>query len=224
MTDMRMKTIWAVGLLCAAVSASAATPLPMPSRTEPSKPGTMTELRGRANDLHRYIGSYPPRIENERQREEVYGQWTEALRQAWQIENQMPQDEGTLALLADLYRQGHNLDVSGADRKAIEALDRCLARYADSVRCHLTASYFYLSINPQYAPKGEASLMRLRELMKTHENPDIERSLVFAYLVQQKMDLALKQVDHYLTLAPDDEHMRKVREAIARKAIEVKQM
>lgn len=224
MTDMHLKNIWAVGLLCAAFSASAATPLPMPARAEPVKAGSMAELRGRVSDLNRFIGSYPPRIQNERQREEVYGQWTDVLRQAWQIENQMPQDEATLALLADLYRQGHNLDVSGADRKAIETLDKCLARYADSTKCHLTASYFYLSIKPQYAPKGEASLLRLRELMKTHTNPDIERGLVFAYLYQQKMDLALKQVDHYLTLAPNDEHMRKVREAIARKAIEVKQM
>ncbi|WP_374581304.1 hypothetical protein [Pseudoduganella sp.] len=184
----------------------------------------MTELRSQVSDLNRYIGIYPPRIGSEGQREEVYGRWTEALRQAWQIENQLPLDEATLALLADLYRQGHNLDVTGADRKAIEALDKCLARYADSIRCHLAASYFYLSTNPQYAPKGEASLLRLRELMKTQANPEIERGLVFAYLYQQKMDLALKQIDHYLTLAPNDENMRKVREAVARKAIEVKQL
>lgn len=221
---MHLKNIWALALLCAVFSASAAPPLPMPSRTDPVKPGSMAELRGRGSDLNRVIGSYPPRIQNDRQREEVYGQWTETLRQAWQIENQMPQDEATLALLADLYRQGHNLDVSGADRKAIETLDKCLARYADSTKCHLTASYFYLSINPQYAPKGEASLMRLRELMKTQANPEIERGLVFAYLYQQKLDLALKQIDHYLTLAPNDEHMRKMRDGIARKAIEVKHL
>lgn len=221
---MHLKKIWAVGLLCAAFSASAATPLPMPSRAEPVKAGSMAELRERVSDLNRYIGSYPPRIESERQREEVYGHWTEAMRQAWQIENQMPQDEATLAMLADLYRQGHNLDVTGADRKAIETLDKCLARYADSTRCHLTASYFYLSINPHYAPKGEASLLRLRELMKTQANPEIERGLVFAYLYQQKVDLALKQIDHYLTLAPQDEHMRQIREAVSRNGIEVKHL
>lgn len=224
MTDMHLKKIWALGLFCAAFSASAATPLPMPTRAEPVKAGSMAELRGRVSDLNRYIGSYPPRIESERQREEVYGQWTEAMRQAWLIENQMPQDEATLALLADLYRQGHNLDVTGADRKAFETLDKCLTRYADSTKCHLAASYFYLSINPQYAPKGEASLLRLRELMKTQSNPEIERGMVFAYLYQQKLDLALKQLDHYLSLAPDDEQMRKVREALARKLIEVRQL
>lgn len=221
---MRVKNLWLAGLLCATMSANAANPLQMPSREAPMKSGTVGELRARIHDLNRYIGGYPPRIANDLQREEIYGQWTEALRQAWQIEDQLPQDESTLAVLADLYRQGHNLDVSGADRKAIDTLDKCLAQYADSTRCHLAASFFYLSINPQYAPKGEASLLRLRELMKTKANPEIERGLVFAYMYQQKMEAALKQVDYYLTLVPSDEHMRKVRDAIARQSIQVKQM
>jgi len=212
---MQLTNLLAAALLCCTLSASAAEPLPMPAREAPANPATLGALANRISDLNRYIGSYPPRIADDRQRHEVYGQWSEALRQAWQFEDRMPQEESTLAVLADIYRQGHNLDVAGADRKAIDTLDKCLARFADSARCHMTAAYFYLSTNPGYASKGEASLLRLRELLKTHSNPEVERGLVFAYLYQQKTASALAQLDHYLALVPGDAQMRKLREGIA---------
>ena len=221
---MQLTKLLAAGLLCCTLSASAAEPLPMPAREAPANPATLGGLANRISELNRHIGSYPPRFADERQRNEVYGQWSEALRQAWQFEDRMPQEESTFAVLADLYRQGHNLDVAGADRKAIDTLANCLARFPNSAKCHMTAAYFYLSINPSYAPKGEASLLRLRELLKTHSNPEVERGLVFAYLYQQKTGAALAQLDHYLALVPDDAQMRKLREGIANKRAGVKSL
>lgn len=219
-----MKRILLTALLAASLSAGAAEMLPMPNRVAAAAVPSEEAIAKRIAGMNAYIGSYPPQIANDQHRAQVYRDWSDLVRIGWKLEDTAPQAEFTLYVLADVYRQGHNLDVEGAARKAMDALDRCFAAYPDSVSCHWTASYLYLSIHPSVAPKGEASLLRLRKLLKDQPNKEVERGLVFAYLSQQKMDEALKQMDHYLTMAPDDERMRGMRDAVANKRFQVKQM
>jgi tetratricopeptide (TPR) repeat protein len=210
-------------LLAATLSAKAAEMLPMPNRIAASTVPSAEVIAKRIAGLNSYIGGYPPQIANDQQRAQVYKDWTDLLRIGWKLEDAAPQAEFSLYVLADLYRQGHNLDVDGAAQKAMDALDRCLAAYPDSVSCHWTASYLYLSIHPSVAPKGEASLLRLRQLLKDQPSKEVERGLVFAYLSQQKMDEALRQMDYYLTLVPGDERMRGMRDAVVNKRFQIKQ-
>lgn len=217
-----MKKLLMIALSACSLTAAAAEPLPMPARVAAGVAPEMSDVAQHLSRLNDFIGSYPPRISGEQQRQQVYEDWSIVMRKAWQLEDTQPRAEGTLYALADAYRQGHNLDVQGAAHKAMESLDLCLSAYPDSTACHWTASYFYLSIHPSHAPKGEASLLRLRQLLKNQPDKEVERGMVFAYLFQQKMDAALKQVDYYLTLVPGDEHMRNVRQAIADKKIQVK--
>lgn len=89
-----------------------------------------------------------------------------------------------------------------------------LKKYPDSIPLNFQASYFYLQINPKFAPEGEKALLHLRRLLGTNRNPEIERGFVFAYLYQNKIKQAKRQVDHCLKITPQDEMLLKMREAL----------
>lgn len=194
----------------------------MPDRATgvPLKP--FEQVQSRINDLNAFIGSYPPQLGSADQRDLVYKQWSEAMQAAWLIEDRATGTESTLWMLSELYRQGHNLDVMGAGARAMQTLDRCLAAYQASVACHLSASYFYLSVNPTFAPKGEASLIRLRELLKPKVDMEVERGFVFAYLYQGRTAETVKQLDYFLTLDPKAEWASKLREAVLKDRVTIK--
>lgn len=94
-----------------------------------------------------------------------------------------------------------------------------MTAYPDSIPLNWQASYFYLQINPSYAPKGEAALLKLRKLLHTESNFEVEKGLVFAYLYENRMDEAKKQVDKCLSLNPKDALMESLKEALAAGAI-----
>lgn len=189
--------------------------LPLPERAAAAEhPATDAALQKELGSLNEFIGGYPPHIKSEEERAAVYRRWSELLQGAWAIEAREPEAESTLALLADVYRQGHNLDVEGTGVRAMQAVERCTSAYPKSIRCHFIASYIYLSANPRYAPKGEAALVRLRELFKPQINAEVERGFIFAYLGQGKNDEAVKQIDYFLTLDPKAEWAKKLRAAL----------
>ena len=187
----------------------------MPERANGSASVPIEQVRAEVTALNMFVGSYPPRIASEAERASVYEQWLKALQHAWLIEAIEPESESTLALLSEIYRQGHNLDVKASGVRADQTISKCLAAFPASAACHFSASYFYLSVNPKFAPKGEASLIRLRELLKPEINLDVERGFVFAYLYQGRNEEALKQVDYFLTLDSKSEWAHKFREAIS---------
>jgi len=193
-------------LLYAAAACSAAlaaeTPLDMPVAQPGAPKLTIQEIEEAVENLNTYIGGYPPRLSSEQQRNQVYETWKRALREARRQDKARPGSEQVLHLLAELYRQGHNLDVRTSADLAVETIDSCLARFPKSLGCNFSASYFYLSVNPKYAPKGEQALLTLRGIFAPDVNIEVERGLVYAYVMQQRRADALKQIDYYLTLEP----------------------
>lgn len=226
---MKLIPLIAAALFATAAAAQApkALPqLPMPPAVPAATPADIPDpawLKAEHASLNEQIGSYPPKIDSVAQREFVHKRWSRAIQKAWQLESAAPRDEGTLALLAEFYRQGHNLDVAGAAQRADEVLQRCLQAYPDSRACHFSAGYFYLSVNPSLVPKGEASLLRLREMFKPRVNPEVERGLVFAHVYLGRREEALKQVDYYLTLEPGAAWAVKLREALLTGTVAVEQ-
>ncbi len=194
----------------------------MPEKAKGLTAMSAQQVKGRITELNRFIGSYPPRIAAADQRDVVYKQWSEAMQAAWLIEESAPDSESTFAILSELYRQGHNLDVKGSGKRAMQTLDRCLAAFPASVACHFSAAYFYLSVNPTLAPKGEASLIRLRELRKPKVDMDVERGFVFAYLYQGRTAETIKQLDYFLTLEPKSDWARTMREAVTKERVTIK--
>jgi tetratricopeptide (TPR) repeat protein len=185
---------------------------PVLAATDEAATASYDEIRAAAASLDQYVGSYPLRFPSDAVRDQVDAKWQSTMKQAWAFEKKHGRTEQTLHLLAELYRQGHNMDVENTAANALEVIDECLKRFPESINCHLSASYFYLSINPKYAPKGQASLLWLRARLAPEVNEDVERGLIFAYLYQKRPLEALAQAEYFLQHYPNSEVAKKFRE------------
>ncbi len=74
-------------------------------------------------------------VSSDDDRPAVYRQWSTALQQAWAVEARENQAESTFWLPAELYRQGHNLDVQRTADPADRIITQCLAACPDSICC-----------------------------------------------------------------------------------------
>ena len=160
-------------------------------------------LEKKIGALNKYIGSYPPRFANENERELVYKNWLSLVSEAEAYNKVNSNNEKSLYLLSELYRQGHNMDVSGSAEKALSNLDSCLLANEYSIPCNFSASYFYLSVGAAYLDKAEKSL----SVLKNHYNPklnhEVEAGYVFLYLYRQNVPMAKKQIDLFIKSFPD---------------------
>jgi tetratricopeptide (TPR) repeat protein len=196
------------------IAATAAEPrLALPEGAAAQAPA-FTQLRPVITSYNTWVGGYPPRFKNPAERAAVYQRWCETLREARAFQAQAGETAEALWSLAALYRMGHNMDVVGAATEAIKYTELGLEKFPDSLELNAEASYLYLSIDPKYASRGEAALLRLRKLRGTNRDPEIERGLVFAYLYQNRIPEAQAQVEHCLTITPKDKMMLNMREGL----------
>jgi hypothetical protein len=168
--------------------------------------------------LQRPIGGYPPRLESEEERDQVYARWSRALVEARSLEPREDQRESKLYLLSELYRQGHNLDVDGAASAAFGTLEECLEAYPRSRPCNLSASYFYLSTSgiPDRLDRAERSLNVLSELAAPGLDQDAEAGFVWLALYRGNGEEANRRIDRYVDAFPHSprvETFRKIRDA-----------
>ncbi|SHG98539.1 hypothetical protein SAMN05428948_2184 [Massilia sp. CF038] len=189
-------------------------PLPAPAAAGIVKLSTYEQLMPLVLRMNNILGSYPPKLATAQERAKAFTLWEQALQQAWLIEKQDANSENTLFLLAEVYRQGHNLDVDGTAARAGETVDRCIAAYPDSVRCHFSAAYLYISLNPSTLPKAMKSLERLRLLHAPRFNSEVERGIFFAHLYAGDKEKASKQLDYVESVNPATPWL-----ALARKAV-----
>jgi hypothetical protein len=71
---------------------------------------SLEKLLEENNKINDYIGMYPPRLYSENQRNIIYKKWIDLVSDA-EYYHTLSQNEQILHLLAELYRQGHNMDV-----------------------------------------------------------------------------------------------------------------
>jgi hypothetical protein len=169
--------------------------------TTPSR--DIRQVATEVNSLNSVIGRYPPDYHTEDERTATFVSWAALLREVRGLRGANGDTEQNLYLLSELYRQGHNLDVIGSAELAIETFDLCLGKYPNSVPCHFSASYFYLSVQPELGIKAEGSLKFLREHFAPEFHPEIERGWVYFYVYQQRVEDAIRQIDYYLSKVPD---------------------
>jgi len=197
--------------------------LPFPEGTPPSPALSVDELTAAVNRLEGALGGYPPHLRDEADRKETYTAWSPLVLSAQALRQTKGDTEPVLLALARLYRQGHNLDVTGAAQHAIEVFHAAQRSYPDSVPMLWQASYFFLQLNPKYAPQGEKALLKLRVLLHTDEHPEIERGLLFAYLYENRLPEARKQAEKCVRLSPKDETFKQILESLRAGNVERKQ-
>lgn len=215
-------------LLLASGMALASLPAPSPLKPQDcALPGPDPQvLLKQVDELNAVAGSYPPRLKNAAERQQVLQYWNQILIQAKTLRQQEGDSERALDLLAELYRQGHNLDVPGAAAETKGLLDLCLGKYPASTACNFSALYFYLSATPMMLDRVEASLKTLREEFGSKANPEVERAYVFFYIYGKRKDEAIAQIDHFLALFPENSQgdaLRKVREALLQDRLTIRQ-
>ncbi len=133
----------------------------------------------------------------------VYKKWLDLVSDAEAMPVSATTEEQVLFISSELYRQGHNLDVSGSAQKAISKLDACLTTYPKSVPCNMSAAYFYLFIGPQYLSTAEKSLQLLREHFAPKLDAEVESLYVLLYLHQQNEAMSKKQIDKFIKHFPN---------------------
>lgn len=164
---------------------------------------TFSEMEKQIGQFNKYIGSYPPRFTSESEREAVYKNWLALVVEAEAFNSANPGTEQSLYLLSELYRQGHNMDVRGSAEKALKNLDSCLSAFEYSVPCNFSASYFYLSIGPEYLDKAQSSLDALKLHYAPNLNDEVEAGYVFLYLYRQNVPMAKKQISSFIANFPN---------------------
>ena len=145
---------------------------------------SLVELEKESGVLNKFVGSYPPRFRDENQRNEVYEHWLTLISDAEAHSPASSDKEKRYYILAELYRQGHNMDVGGSAERANENLEHCLSSFPNSVSCNLSATYFYLSVG-SHLGQVEKSLNILREHYHPKLYSEVEGGYVFLYLYQR---------------------------------------
>jgi hypothetical protein len=159
----------------------------------------LDSLISEAKVLNSVIGHYPPAYTSEEQRDKTYALWSDLLLDA----NAFPRDsESSLFLNAQLYRQGHNMDVRYAAQKSDEYIQSCISAYKQSERCHLEATYLYLQVGPPNIKLAKKSLKALKRMYKPKLSEEVEAGYVFVYLYSRDNKGAIKQINKYLKEFP----------------------
>lgn len=189
-------------------------------RKEPIR--NIVTLSKEAEGLNSIIGHYPPAYKSEEQREKTYALWSDLLQDA----NALPHNsEEFLFLNAQLYRQGHNMDVRYAAQKSDEYIQSCISTYKNSEKCHLEATYLYLQIGPPNIKLAKKSLKALKKMYKPELSEEVEAGYVFVYLYSRDNKGAIKQIKKYLAEFPSAsraEMFRKILAGIESGGIQVK--
>ena len=114
----------------------------------------------------------------------------------------------------NLFRLGHNIDVPDASAFADRTFKECLFIAPDHVRCHYSLARLYLALPPRFAAAAERLIVRARNLIEPEIRPEFEQLLAAAYFAQGKQMAALRQIDVYLELRPDDLHAQQFRQVL----------
>lgn len=176
----------------------------MPAAESSAASQSLEQIAEKIKSFNVLIGGHPPQFQSEQQREDIYRQWSQALVDAKIHSAAQGETEPMLAVLSELYRQGHNMGVEGAGKLADETIERCIEKFKNSVSCHFSSSYFYLAISPRFAPRVERSLTFLRGNFAPRINLEVERAYIFFYVYQGKPAEAAQQIDYYLSVNAND--------------------
>ena len=208
-------------LLLAASPEQKITPLPLPAIQVASPTYTLGQLREKADALEEKIGAYPPRLADATDRQKTYQVWSYLLADARAHQAAQGNTETVTKLLLQLYRQGHNLDVISSARNALNLFEEAFKKYPDSVPILREASWFFMQISPPRTSFVEETLLKLRALLKTDKDIEVERGFVYVYLFQKKIPEAQKQIDHCLSINPDIKDLLELKTHLANAKVEV---
>ena len=174
----------------------------------------LLQLDAEILDLDQLLGRYPARFRSDRERLVVHTRWTAAVEKSTVLLNVDLGNPELFARAGNLFRHGHNLGVPEASAAAYRALSLCIELAADHIDCHYRLAQLLLTSQPRFAPTAERLLLRARSLISPQTRPEFEAELARAYFAQGRRSEALRQIDYYLTLRPNDDDAQRFRNVL----------
>ncbi|BCE03777.1 hypothetical protein [Marinicellulosiphila megalodicopiae] len=195
MKHMLLKTLLIYSTVIFASTSYAATPMDMPVFEDPTAM-SVDQLRSEIPKLNRALGANPPSFFNVNHKNQIYKQWSEYLGAALILQPKS-KDEATekVHILATLFVQGYNLNVTGMAVKAHEAIQFCLKVAPESSECKLLSAMFYMSADATKLEEVKQTLFALREQYGKHKNAEVEIALAYYHIYANDHKAALEQID-----------------------------
>jgi hypothetical protein len=166
-----------------------------------------------------FIGGFPPRVKSEEQLEKVKGDWKKAVEEFSAVIKSFPKSPAMEYRIAELYRFGHNLDMSGAWKNSEAHFQKAIFLSPRSVEAHLGLGTLYVNTHMKYATMAENLFTKAIALSQGEEFPVGALSgLFFAYYYQARFKEAVAVADRYLKHRPDNKGMKKLRDIARTKA------
>ena len=165
-----------------------------------AKQYSLDELKQEQLKLNRALGAYPASFFMADHKQQTYQTWTDLLINAAQLQpDNKQQASDKIYLLAELFRNGHNMGIEGATEEADKAISTCLHYEPDSRRCQLSSIMFYMSVNERFFPEVEQQLQQLKASYGELANADVEIAYAYYYVYTQQTELAIKQIDYVIS-------------------------
>ncbi|MEE9606436.1 MAG: tetratricopeptide repeat protein [Myxococcota bacterium] len=157
----------------------------------------------------KHAGSYPPRFENPRQRPEVEREARGLIAIFDVLLEPQPTDPGLLLDAGFAYAMGHNLDLPGSAKKAIETFDALLREHPD----HALGNYRYGAFLAGTARLQEKSVPYLKAAAELGI-ADALYTLGVVHVSQGRAQRGLAYLEEYLDRNPDSERTRGMIQAL----------
>lgn len=174
----------------------------------------LLQLDAQIADLEKVIGRRPAHFRSNKERQAIRERWSAAIQKSVVLLNVDLANPELFARTGNLYRQGHNLGVPEASGAAYRALSRCIDLAANHANCHYRLAQLLLALPPRFAPRAEQLLLRARSLTSPQTRPELEVELARAYFALGQRSAALRQIEFYLTLRPDDLDAQRFRNSL----------
>ena len=112
---------------------------------------------------------------------------------------------------------GHNLDIEDSWENSEAHLKKSISLNDNSPDPYFILGLLYVNSNIELAPDAEKLFLKAIKLSAENPNPYIYSGLSFACLYQGKNDEALKAIDQFLELVPNDDFGLNFRNMILKK-------
>ncbi|HET9767568.1 MAG TPA: hypothetical protein VFS60_12015 [Thermoanaerobaculia bacterium] len=190
-TALRRASLWFIWLTGALVASGAFA----------SPPTTVAEDDPDLVALRAVADSFPPRLEDAAARARAVALFESLETRLLAAVAAAPADYELRTRLGDLYRMGHNLDIDGADEKAVQRLGEAIRLAPEKAEARAILGIHYAGSGRP--ADGERELLAALPLANAEVLPHVQIALAFSCYHQGKFADSARYAGEYLQTHPD---------------------
>ncbi len=165
---------------------------------------------------------YPPEVKDDAERDRLRDIWEKGVVGFEQMRKRYPEDPQVLRLMGVYYRLGYNLGMPGAWERAEAFLLKTEEMAPEAPEAYISLGILYGDSSPEYAKQAEQQFRMALSRARKEQLPQIWWGLSLALHYQGKTKEAVEVIDRLISLRPDDDRAKKLRETFLAKGKEEK--